>query len=122
MPQVLLVDDRVENLGFVQDYLKSLGYTVDVALSGAQALEIMADRAPDIVFLDLEMPQMSGVEVLKIIRSTPAIASVPVAVLSAHPREDVEDECLEAGANHVLSKPIRLRLLREVVEALVMQS
>jgi CheY-like chemotaxis protein len=115
MPQILLVDDRAENLGFARDYLESLGYTVGVALSGAQALQSMREEAPKLVFLDFEMPEMSGLEVLETIRTTASMASIPVAILSAHPRHDVEDVCLSAGANHVLSKPVRLRELREVV-------
>ena len=119
MKQILLVDDRVENLGFVQDYLKSLGYEVEIALSGREAQQKLNERIPNLILLDLEMPEMSGLEVLQFIRSTDDFASIPVVILSAHPREEVVDPCLEAGANHVLSKPIRLRLLREVVEELV---
>ena len=75
----------------------------------------MEDILPHCVLLDLEMPGMDGLEVLQTMRSTERLAQVPVIIVSAHPEEEIEDECLEAGATAVLSKPVRLIKLRELL-------
>jgi CheY-like chemotaxis protein len=64
------------------------------------------------------MPGMSGMEVLREIREMDRLSGVIVIVMSAHPRGEVEGECREAGANEVMGKPVRLRLLREVLSEL----
>ncbi|MDP6957968.1 MAG: response regulator [Planctomycetota bacterium] len=115
---IFLVDDRPENLGFVKDALAHAGHRVETFLEGRAALEKMEESPPDFVLLDLEMPGMSGIEVLGEIRKGDRYSEVIVIVLSAHPREDVEEESLAAGANEVMSKPIRLRLLREMLLSL----
>ncbi|HIB83659.1 MAG TPA: response regulator [Chromatiaceae bacterium] len=115
---ILLVDDRPENLGFVRDSLEHGGHQVRTALEGPEALRMMEEAPPDFVLLDLEMPGMNGMEVLRSIRKAERLADVMVIIMSAHSPEEVEDECLEAGANRVMSKPVRLHLLREVLSAL----
>ena len=115
---IFLVDDRPENLGFVKDALEHAGHRVETFLEGRAALEKLEEAVPDFVLLDLEMPGMSGLEVLAEIRKQDRFSSVIVIVLSAHPKEEVEDEALEAGANEVMSKPVRLRVLRETLLSL----
>ena len=114
----LLVDDRPENLMFVRDYLVSIGYDVATALSGEAALKEVAEQSPDLVLLDLEMPQMSGLEVLGHLRAMEECVDLPVVVLSAHPRDEILGDCTRAGATDVVSKPIRLRVLRELLASL----
>jgi len=116
--RILLVDDRAENLMFVRDYLVSRGYEVAAVLSGRAALEEMVDSPPDVVLLDLEMPEMSGIEVLEHMQRSDSLSQIPVVVLSAHPRDEIVADCEAAGAKGVLSKPVRLRVLREVLASL----
>ena len=116
--RILLVDDRAENLMFVRDYLVSRGYEVATALSGPIALEQMADSPPHVVLLDLEMPEMSGIEVLQYMQRSESLSQIPVVVLSAHPRDEIAADCEAAGARGVLSKPIRLRVLLELLVSL----
>ncbi len=116
---ILIVDDRPANIGFVRDYLKSCGYQVRTALSGQEALDSMAATTPDMVLLDLEMPGMSGLEVLEHIRTSDTLGSVPVVILSAHPRFEVERDCLAGGANEVVEKPLRLRQLGELLTSMI---
>ena len=116
--RVYLVDDRPDNIGFIKDALEHDGHQVQTFLDAPTALQKIKDQPPDFVLLDLEMPEMSGMEVLREIRETDRLSGVIVIVLSAHPREDVEGKCREAGANEVMGKPVRLRLLREVLSEL----
>jgi CheY-like chemotaxis protein len=115
---IFLVDDRPENIGFVQDALEHDGHQVETFLEGPVALQKIAETPPDFVLLDLEMPGMNGLEVLREIRKEDRFSTVLVIILSAHPREEVEDESVAAGANEVMSKPLRLRLLRETLLSL----
>ncbi len=115
---ILLVDDRPENLGFVRDALEHDGHQVRTAVEGPEALRLMEESVPDFVLLDLEMPEMSGLDVLRSIRKSERLSGVLVIIMSAHSPEEVEEECLEAGANRVMVKPLRLRLLRDSLSEL----
>ncbi len=117
--KVLLVDDRRENVVFIKHFLVSKGYDVHVAHSGLNALEDMSASRPDIVMLDLEMPGMSGLEVLKTMRSSATLASTPVVIISGHSKSEFETECRAAGANDVIEKPVRLGRLSELIASLL---
>lgn len=117
--RVLLVDDRPENLVFLRDYLQNKGFEIVLSLSGEEALAQLNHQSFAMVLLDLEMPELSGLEVLQRIRATPSLNTTPVAILTAHPAEDVEDDCFEAGAQLVLSKPVRLRQLNRSIQELI---
>ena len=116
--RILIVDDRPENLGFVRDSLEHGGHQVQTSLGGPEALRLMKEQPPDFVLLDLEMPGMNGIEVLQEIRKEESLSGVVVVVMSAHSREEVKEKCLKAGADEVMSKPLRLRLLRETLARL----
>jgi len=78
----------------------------------------VAEWSPDLVLLDLEMPQMSGLQVLGHLRAMEEHVNLPVVVLSAHPRDEILGDCTRAGATDVVSKPLRLRALRELLASL----
>jgi CheY-like chemotaxis protein len=111
--RIFIVDDRQENLQFLKDYLEHQGHHIRTAMSGGDALHAMSLTPPDVCLLDFEMPDMDGREVLLRMRSLEALTHVPVVMVSAHPPQDIEDDCLKAGAYGVLGKPIRLRNLKE---------
>jgi CheY-like chemotaxis protein len=114
---LLLVDDRAENVGFVKDFLEHLGYAVHCEMGGRAALAYLASNDPDIVLLDLEMPDMDGLAVLASMRASGQLEKVCVIILSAHDKDEIEEECLEAGATAVLSKPLRLSQLKSALKA-----
>jgi two-component system, OmpR family, KDP operon response regulator KdpE len=119
---VLVVDDEPQIQRFLRPALTAAGFTVEPALSGAQALAKFRDAPPDVVVLDLGLPDMNGLAVLDAIR---AISPVPVVILSARDDEDGKIAALEAGADDYVSKPFgvgelvaRLRTaLRHAVQA-----
>ena len=110
---ILLVDDRTENLNFLTDYLIHHGHRIACSTSGITALEVMKRQLPDVCLLDLEMPGMDGREVLSRMKADPQLARVPVVIVSAHAAQDIEEECLEAGAIGVMSKPLGLKKVLE---------
>ena len=103
---VLVVDDVVENVALVSDYLEEVGCDVRTANSGAEALATVEKAAPDLVLLDVEMPGMSGLEVCRRIKSSPATSMVPVVIVTAYSAVDDRVAALEAGADDFLAKPV----------------
>ena len=104
--RVLVVDDTPHNVKLLADLLTAKGYAVLAAASGEQALELIAQEAPDIVLLDVMMPGLSGYDVCRRIRDNPATALLPVVMVTSldAPQERVTG--IEAGADDFLSKPI----------------
>jgi DNA-binding response OmpR family regulator len=104
--RILVIEDERHIARFLEFVLKKAGYEVAVAYNSAQAFAAAEPFEPDAVLLDLVLPGMSGLEILKRLRAEPRHASVVVMVLSAHSFGDLPDEVMEAGANAHCPKPI----------------
>ena len=100
--RILLVDDEVSIQRAVGPLLRSRGYDVEIAGTGAEALRLVADRAPDLVVLDLGLPDAEGTEVCRRIRET---LQVPIIVLSARGAEADKVNALDLGADDYVTKP-----------------
>jgi len=99
---ILVVDDEPRMVRTLTINLRARDYDVESAGDGRSALQIMAERAPDVIVLDLGLPDMEGVEVLRQVRAT---STVPVIVLSARQDSDDKIEALDAGADDYVTKP-----------------
>lgn len=108
MNRVLVVDDDLALARALAINLKARGYDVVTASSGRQALEVLARARPDVVVLDLGLPDLDGIEVLHGIRGWNA---VPVVVLSARTTSDEKVEALDAGADDYVTKPFEMNEL-----------
>ena len=115
---VLVVDDDPVVRMLIKECLSVHGYTVETLESGPQCLERLKAKAPDLVFLDLLMPDMTGIEVLTRIRSNPKTAELPVIMLSAHTdtASVMREEKYEP--NQYLQKPFNMRQILGAVEGL----
>jgi len=102
MHRVLVVDDEPQIVRALVINLKARKYEVDAAHDGATALRMVADRHPDVIVLDLGLPDMDGVDVIRGIRGW---TRVPVLVLSARQTSDEKVEALDAGADDYVTKP-----------------
>ena len=104
-PTVMVVDDTQLNLSLMDNILKST-YDVQLASSGAQALEMAKASAPDLVLLDVMMPEMDGFEVCRRLKADAATANIPVIFVTA--KNEVKDEELgfELGASDFIHKPV----------------
>ena len=100
--RVLVVDDEPQILRALRTNLRARGYTVDVAATGEEALQLAAARHPDVVVLDLGLPGMDGIEVVRGLRGW---TSVPVIVLSVRDAETDKVAALDAGADDYVTKP-----------------
>ena len=104
--KLLVVDDTALNVKLLADLLRAKGYAVETAASGQEALEKIAAGPPDLVLLDVMMPEMSGYEVCARIRANPETAMLPVVMVTALDAGHERVKGIEAGADDFLSKPV----------------
>jgi PAS domain S-box-containing protein len=117
---IVLVEDNEHTRNMLKQYLKCRGYNISVAADGAEAIQILRNVTPRLVLMDIQMPGINGLEVIRRIRNdiTPA-ASVPIIALTALAMQGDKERCLAAGADAYLSKPVIIRDLIEMIETLL---
>ena len=118
-PAILVVDDEPSIRALIGAALRAHGYRVLQAADGLQALDLAARGRPSLVLLDMALPLLSGHEVLRRLRQTPATASTPVLLLSGLASSSEEEQARDLGAQGVIGKPFTpAELLRRVAQAL----
>ncbi len=114
--RIHLAEDNPVNQEVIEEVLKKAGHTVHIVEDGEQALDALSgDMAFDLILLDMNMPRVSGLEVLKHFRFMDTTASTPVLMLSADALPETIRECMEAGANEYITKPVHMDTLLEKV-------
>jgi signal transduction histidine kinase len=114
--RILVVDDNPTNLAMVVEYLTAKGFEVLIAREGAAAVAQTRESHPDAIVMDIQMPGMDGLEAIRCIRADPMVARVPIIALTALAMPTDRKDCLAAGADEYLSKPVKLRTLLEMLE------
>ncbi|MFQ5574334.1 MAG: response regulator [Terriglobia bacterium] len=115
MDKVLLVEDNVMNMELARDILQAEGYTVAVATSGIEALERVKFDRPDLIIMDIQLPNMDGLTATRILKNDPATRDIPVVALTAHAMKGDEGKILEAGCSDYLPKPLNVKDFLAVV-------
>lgn len=118
-PRILLVEDNEANIHTVSSYLKAKGYQVLFAKNGQDGIEMAKTECPDAILMDIQMPGMDGLEAIQYIREVKTFIDVPIIALTALAMPEDRDRCLQAGANHYLSKPIKLKQLALTIQELL---
>jgi CheY-like chemotaxis protein len=112
--RVLLVDDEADFVETLAERLEIRGFVPVVALDGPAALQRIEESVPDVMVLDLKMPGMSGLEVLReSLRKAPGL---PVVMLTGHGSEQERDEALASGASTYLQKPVEIDALATLLK------
>jgi len=117
---ILVVDDDTANCDLLSRQLNRMGYTVTVAQNGVIALELLSKQEFELVLLDILMPIISGLEVLKCLRCTYSIAELPVIMVTARDRNDDIVAALDCGANDYMAKPFSLPVVTARVRTQMM--
>jgi CheY-like chemotaxis protein len=105
--RILVVEDDVRNIFALSSVLEPLGGSIVIARNGKEALARLAARPlPDIVLMDIMMPEMDGIEAMQEIRKQPDLRALPIIALTAKAMPDDQQKCLAAGANDYITKPI----------------
>jgi CheY-like chemotaxis protein len=112
---VLIVDDEPDNVGVVEYVFRFYNARVRTAPSGHRCLELLREELPTVLLLDIQMPSLSGEEVLKMIRENPAWKHLKVIALTAHAMEGDRERFLAAGFDGYIPKPISpMTLIKDV--------
>lgn len=120
--EILLIDDDHKVLEILKESLRRQGYRVNTASNGRQALKSFETQNPQLVVIDMMLPDMNGLELMAQLRESPRLADVPVMVLSANADTDVRMAGLESGAEDYLVKPVVLKEFCSKVEKIVRRS
>jgi CheY-like chemotaxis protein len=122
--RVLLAEDVPENQELVIELLRKWGYSVAVASNGRQAVEMFESEAFDLVLMDIQMPDMGGMEALDLIREKEKSTGghTPVIALTAHAMKGDRERYLKAGMDGYVSKPIRAEELLQTIQRTVLSS
>jgi len=117
--KLLLVEDNHTNRIVARAIFGKLGYTIDEAVNGLEAIEILEKKAYDIVFMDIQMPIMSGLEATQKIRDKNSIVlnhNIPIIAMTANAMKGDREKCIETGMDDYLTKPIEVKKVIEVLE------
>nr|WP_271253069.1 response regulator [Pseudanabaena sp. Chao 1811] len=118
-PLILLAEDNEANIGTISCYLEAKGYQLIFAHNGQEAVNITKSHVPNLILMDIQMPVVDGMEVIRIIRSDHAFDHIPIIALTALVMTGDREKCLAAGANEYLAKPVKLKQLVEVIQKLL---
>ncbi len=113
---ILIVEDNEANILVVRDYLMDHGYLVFEARDGSEIISKVQEVSPDIILMDIQMPNVNGFEVTRLLRMDPRFVTIPIIALTAFAMPGDRERCLEAGMNEYLCKPVELRILIKMIE------
>jgi two-component system phosphate regulon response regulator PhoB len=117
--RVLVADDDPEICTLIKTILRSAAFEVQVCADAESALiHLQRDKAYDILISDFMLPGISGIELITMVRSSPATAKIPILMISGHSNYAMDARAKSAGADHFLNKPFTLTQLRSTVMAL----
>ena len=118
-PLILVVDDEEDILEVVKYNLKKEGFDVHCAENGLQALERAKESIPDVIVMDIMMPEMDGIEASKKLREHVKLRTIPILMLTARSDESDQVQGLDAGADIYLTKPVSIPVLSSQIKALL---
>jgi two-component system, OmpR family, response regulator MtrA len=122
MARILVADDDVDIRELVEFKLSTLGHEIVAVGDGAAAVDECQARRPDLAVLEVMMPGMSGLDAVRVIRNDPALADLPVILLTARAQESDVETGFDSGADDYITKPFSPRELASRVEALLVKT
>lgn len=115
-PLVLVVDDYFEARDICAEYLAFHGYRVATAEDGAEAMDKAFSLLPDVILMDLSLPEVDGWDATRALKADPRTADIPIVALTAHALSSERDRALAAGCDDVITKPCAPKVLLAEVQ------
>jgi two-component system cell cycle response regulator DivK len=115
MKKILIVEDNELNLKLFRDLLEAHGYETIETKEGLEALTLARNTQPDLILMDIQLPEISGLEVTRRIKQDSHISNIPVVAVTAFAMKDDEEKILSAGCEAYISKPISISHFLETI-------
>jgi two-component system cell cycle response regulator DivK len=115
MKLILIVEDNEKNLKLVRDVLQVKGYATVEAGNAEDGIVLARERKPDLILMDIQLPGMSGIDAIGVLRADPATAGIPVAAVTASVMPQDRNKITEAGFDAYVGKPINLKEFLDIV-------
>ena len=119
MAKILVVEDNALNIKLFCDLLAAHGHEPEAVTDSRNALDVARDFSPDLVITDIQLPHVSGLELIKLMRADDRLAEVPIMAVTAYSARGDEERIREAGAQAYVSKPISVVRFAQTVEELL---
>ncbi len=119
MAKILLVEDNEMNRDMLSRRLERRGYTIAIAVDGAQGVAMATSENPDLILLDMSLPVLDGWEAARQLKAKPETKAIPIIALTAHAMAGDREKALEAGCDDYDTKPIELPRLLDKIAALL---
>ena len=116
MSTILIVEDNEKNMKLVRDILQHQGHATLEAASGADGVRLALEQRPDLIRMDIQLPEIDGMEALRQIRGQSALDTTPVLAISASVMPDEHQTIVSSGFDAFIIKPIELKQFRETVQ------
>ena len=116
MSTILIVEDNEKNMKLVRDILQHQGHTTIEAATGGDGVRLARERQPDLILMDIQLPDIDGITALGEIRKDSALDAVPVLAVSASVMPDEQQKIVTSGFDAYLTKPINLRQFLDTVQ------
>jgi two-component system cell cycle response regulator DivK len=113
---ILYVEDNFENKLFVRRVIESMGHEMIEAETGLDSLVLAAERIPDLVLMDVNIPGMDGLETTAKFKQNPRLTHIPIIALTANAMKGDKERCLAAGCNGYMQKPVGVSDLRREID------
>jgi two-component system cell cycle response regulator DivK len=113
---ILVVEDDECTLKLLSDILKVIGYRVITAMNGVEAIESASKDKPDLITMDIQLPLMNGVDAVRVLKSNPATANIPIIAITASAMNGQEQTALNAGCILQISKPFDIDFLIKKID------
>ena len=109
--KILIVEDNPQNMRLIEMVLRTKGYTLLKVTDGEEAMDIATRELPDLIIMDIQLPKLSGLEVTRKLKETPAFSQIPIICLTAYAMTGDKERFINGGCDAYLSKPINTREL-----------
>jgi two-component system, cell cycle response regulator DivK len=116
MTTILYVEDNPLNMRLVRKILKSLGYHMLEAMDGETGLQLAKKQKPDLILMDVNLPDVDGLEVTQQIKADDALKHIPIIALTANAMHGDRERCLVAGCDGYLAKPVARREIQDTLQ------